>query len=96
MQPQPYIPKTTAEVEAAGIYPAAGRGLSFFLSGTLAAGEEIAIEYQDADGEWQTLVEDGLDVVLSVDNKVASTDKPGVYRANKPLTVAAAGVTVCR
>ena len=92
-----YIPAATAAAAGLGVSPSSDKNsLTFAVTGTLAAGEEIAIEYQDAAGNWQALVENGVPVVLSADNNMVSTDKPAIYRANKPITAAAAGVTVYR
>ncbi|MFZ5760935.1 MAG: hypothetical protein ACOY32_15065 [Thermodesulfobacteriota bacterium] len=92
--PIDYLPPTADAEVGDGVSPGDSGKLTFVADGTLAAGEEISIEYQAASGDWYALVESGLAVVLSADNNVVATDKPGIYRANKPATAAAVGVTV--
>lgn len=93
--PIDYLPPATGAVVGDGISPGDSGKLTFTVDGALAAGEEIAIEYYGA-SNWYALVEDDADVVLRDGHRMASTDKPGIYRANKPATAAAVGVTVYR
>lgn len=96
LEPIDLLSPATASATSEPVSIGAGSKLTFAVDGALAAGEEIAIEYQAASGDWFAFVEDGLPVVLSADNNVVATDKPAIYRTNKPITAAAVGVTVYR
>ena len=86
---------TTAAVVSGGIAVDHGMALTFVADGTLAAGETIPIEVQTSSG-WMPVMKSDVPVELTAGENPVSTDKPGIYRANKPVTVAAVGVVVYR
>lgn len=69
--------------------------ICFVLDGTLAPDETIAIEVLGATA-FIPVVESGAPAVLSENDSVLCTDKPGDYRVVKQVTAAAAGVTIYR
>lgn len=93
--PIDYLPTTADAAVGDGVSPGESGKLTFVADGTLAVGESIPIEVQTASG-WMAVMKSGLPVELTADENPVSTDKPGIYRANKPATAAAVGVTVYR
>lgn len=67
--------------------------ITFVVSGTLAAGEEINFQYFDGTN-WQNMKSGGSSVSLSVDNNAISLYAPAAIRLNKPATASEAGVLV--
>ncbi len=67
--------------------------VTFYVIGTLGAGESISFEYYDG-RTWQTANVDGSDIKLTTTGQVLTWWAPMNLRLSKTVTAAAAGVGV--
>ena len=86
------ITEGTGAAQSEPIPVSAGDLVSIAITGTVAAGEYLDIQYTDDGGAtWQDLYQDGSQVRLTDTNNMVTVYGPGIFRVDKDSTAANAG-----